>query len=194
MPDGTTPKGENDDKNKPENNGSTQSNTNGGEKVDWKAKYEESEKQLTEMRMWKNKASDLTTELEQAKRDKESVETKLSNLQTEQEKASKRTAAETKQSELLAKASDRTKKLVKDLGLELADAEDEEAIKAFEQKVQALESNDEGAQNSSQSTIKQTPPVNSNNNRPEGPQNGNAAPTEQQSIDQERERLKDVKF
>lgn len=194
MPDGTTPKGENDDTKTPKNNGEPNNAPEGGN-VDWRAKYEEANKKLTEMNMWKNKAAKLQEDLDKAQQDKIDVETKLTNLQESQAQAQKKQAVEAKQSELLSKYSDKTKELVKDLGIELSDAEDESAIKAFTDKVEKINTSTvaDGTNNQQPSTPK--PPVSSNNARPDVPNPGQSQNlSEEQQLAQEKERLGGVTF
>lgn len=194
MPDGTTPKGENDDTKTPKNNGEPNNAPEGGN-VDWRAKYEEANKKLTEMNMWKNKAAKLQEDLDKAQQDKIDVETKLTNLQESQAQAQKKQAVETKQSELLSKYSDKTKELVKDLGIELSDAEDESAIKAFTDKVEKINTSTvaDGTNNQQPPTSK--PPVGSNNARPDVPNPGQSQNlSEEQQLAQEKERLGGITF
>jgi chromosome segregation ATPase len=176
--------------------GNTQSTTSNGE-GDWKAKAETLQKELDqskqEANLHRNRATELQGKLESAIKDKESAVSEVTNIKAEQAQAEKTRAAETKQTEILSKVSDKTRELVKDLGLSLPDAEDADAVKAFEEKVQKLDATASTTTNESTTNKPAAPSMNGNNTRTDTADT--TKPTnEQESLDAMRAKVADVKF
>lgn len=187
----------------PKNNDNTQSNTSSGQD-DWKAKYEAeksahdvTQKQLSditqERNLHKNKATELETKLESANRAKEAAEAEATNVKADVEKAAKAVAAKTKTEELLGDFSEKTKKLVEVAGIELADAEDEDAIKAFTDKVKALDETAGPESSTPPAAKKPAPPkISSNNDRRETPPSSEK--TEADEVKDLESKVSDIKF
>lgn len=198
--DATENKGGTGSDNKPENNGNTHSNTNSGQD-EWKAKYEEAQKRFENVEQERNllrkKTGDLQKTLDEAITEKETAVSELSTFKETQAQAEKRRAAETKQNELLSGVSDETKALVKELGLELPDADDEDAVKAFQAKIDKLDARSSSDGGSGDSGTDDKPPkkpqkITGNNNRGDGTP---AKPkTEEESLAEAEAKIADVKF
>lgn len=167
---------------------------------DWKAKYETLKTThdgvVQNRNMLRNQVSDLTTKNEDMAKKLDNTSAELTKVKTDAETATKKAAANAKQEEILGKASDKTKELVKKLGLELPDAEDADAVKAFEDKVAALNAENPApteGQPGETPKAPETPKVGSDNIRLTNdtpPKPG----SEEEQLAQEQTRLKDVTF
>lgn len=191
----------------PKNEGEPHSNTNKGQD-EWKAKYEaeksahaETQKQIEkkdqEVSLHRNRATELQGKLDQAVKDKETALSDLTNLKDTTAKAEAKKAAEAKQAEILSPFSDHTKELVKDLGLELPDAEDEAAVKAFTEKIQKLEDKkpegDGAGGDDGKGTKKPNTRITGNNGRPESKDSGKPK-SEQESVEELEKKVENVTF
>ena len=140
-----TPTGETDPNAAPENNANpTPPAASGNE--DWKAKYEASQKEVQqitlERNLLRNKTSEIQVEadkkVEAATKAKEEAEVKLSTLSAEMETSKKQEAIQSKKAEVLKDYPDGVRELADDLGIDLTDAEDEDAVKSFTAKLDKI--------------------------------------------------------
>ncbi len=177
-----------------ENKGGNQSGTEGGQ-TDWKAKFEESQKQLDQITQernhLRNKNSELTEQLTKVTQEKETAQNEVSDLKATQERTAKQQAAQSKQNEILAKYSDATKELAKKLGIELGDAEDEAAVKEFTEKMDALNAQ-AGQSGDKGNGTPPPPPVSSNNTHTED--GGAKSNTGGEKLEDLEDRVSGVKF
>lgn len=164
---------------------------------DWKAKYEAEKRAhdvTTQQRnMYKNSAEELTTKVETLGKEKDTIEGELTRVKTESETATKKLAATEKSSEILSKFKDETRELAKDLGLELADAEDEDAVKAFEDKLNKLEGKAPAPAADENTPKPPAPPVSSDNQRLDNAP-APTAKTETEQLKDLENKVADVKF
>lgn len=134
----------------PENKDNPPAPATGGND-EWKAKYDDLKKDYDTLKterdsleqnrnMFKNQAEEETAKVKTLSEKVDTLTAENNQFKSDQEKSTKQQAAQTKQNEVLSelKVSDKTKQLVKELGIELTDAEDEDAIKTFTEKVEKI--------------------------------------------------------
>lgn len=166
----------------PENK-NNQSTTQGGND-DWKAKYEQLQKDHDTLQkdftvleqnrnLFRKQAEEADTEKTKMATKVESVQSELDTFKNEVSNKEKAQVAKTKAGEILADYDDKVKKLAELTGVELGDAEDEDAIKAYTTKLDAMK--ETVGTTDSKSPAKPKPPVTSNNDRVE------SAPTSKQT-------------
>lgn len=169
----------------------------------WKARAEDLQKQLDnvtqERNLLRNRINKNDTDnkaaIDKLRAEKEDALSKLSALETEKETSQKQQAVDTKKSEILKEYPDGVRELADDLGVELSDAEDPEAIKGFTAKLDKIK---ERVESTAGEHPEPTPPprkqpkVNSNNSSLEN--NTPPQKTDEQEMEELADKLKDVKF
>lgn len=175
---------------------------------DWKAKYDDLKKQYDDLQhdhgvleqnrnLFKKQAEEATAKVQTLSEKNDGLTAELNELRSNQERTAKQEAAQKKADEVLSelKVSDKTKQLVKDLGIELSDAEDEDAVKAFTNKVEkistAAPAGDEGGDKPAPKP--KAPPTNSPNPRIDD-QPAPKPKTDADELATLENKVKDVKF
>lgn len=161
--------------------------------TDWKAKYEELNKEHTtvvqQRNMYRNKATELETKVTDAEKKNSELQGEFDRLRGEKEQSEKSIAIEKKRDEILKNYPEEVQKKAKELGIDLTDPEDKEAIDGFTKKLDVLKGTEEPAKGDDGKPP--APKVGSDNIPKEGDK---VEKTEEEIIAEEDERLKDIKF
>lgn len=181
-----------------ENNG-TQTPPAAGGNDDWKAKFEELQGKFTVLEQNRNhfrtKAEELETKNGELAKKVEDTQAEFSTYKDGVSKQEKTQAAKGKASDILAKYDDKVKKLAEISGLELADADDEDAIKAFTEKLDQIKENvgeTTPPAGDQKLPVKKQPPVGGNNNSTTPPPPKKQ--TDEERLAEQEEKLADVTF
>lgn len=181
----------------PENNGAPVTTPPEGNE-NWKAKFEGLQAEYNTLEQnrnfFKNKSEDLETKNTDLAKKVEDVQSEFTQYKDGISGEQKKNAAKTKASEVLAGYDDKVKKLAEISGLELTDADDEDAVKAFTEKLDQIKENvgETTPPAGDPKPPRKQPPVGGNNNSTTPP-----APkkeTDEERLARQEEELADVTF
>lgn len=184
----------------PENN-APQTPTDGGN-GDWKAKYEASQVELNkvtmERNMLRNSNSELTTDatkkVEAAVKEKEELQVKYDALNKEVETSKKQGAIEAKKSELLSAYPDGVRELAADLGIDLTDADDADALTSYTAKLDKIKERVDANPDEGTPPPKPKPQPKPTGNNPSNENREQRQKTETEEMDELAARLENVTF
>lgn len=152
-----------------ENNANPVAPSNGND--DWKAKYEATQSELQKVTLERNmlrnqltdKSSEYEKKLEAVTKEKEEVLSKFDGLQKEVDSSKKQTAIAAKKSEIFQEYPDQVRTLAEELGIDLTDPEDEEALKGFTAKLDKIKEHAPASDDITPPAPRKQPKVTSNN-------------------------------